>query len=289
MEETISIKIGDRLLHGILHVPDAIISTKAIVIFINGGPQTRVGSHRLYTQLARYLCHRSLFVLRFDYEGLGDSDGDFLGFRFAKPSIGAVLDYVDTRFGKHIRKILWSLCDGATASILYGPEYKDAIAGILICNPYLSDDVTSSQTKIKHYYMKAMLKPGFWRRLLFFDFRPLESLIGLFDSIAKGYGYRNLFRLLGFESNIRLCYKFFESMEKFEGRIGIILSTNDFIALEFHDLYSQWQNKKLRSSNKNISVAYIQNADHTFSNPSDKNQLFDITFKTINLWQELSV
>lgn len=286
MEETISIKLRRRFLHGILHAPDTYGSKKTIVIMINGGPQTRVGSHRLYTQLARYLCRLNFIVLRFDYEGLGDSDGDFSGFRFSAPSIEAVLRYANSRFGRETKKVLWAICDGATASILYGAQHDEAVSGIIVCNPYISDESSSARVKMKHYYLKRMFDRSFWMRLISKDFQPFESLKNFIISMIHGYGYSSIKPGL-LKSRARLGDEIMECLQKFKGQIGVILSTTDLVASEFNDLFIYWMKKKKFYNIDAITVEYIQNASHTFMDPADKKKMFDTTFKMISSWQEI--
>ena len=45
------------------------------VLIVTGGPQYRAGSHRQFVLLARFLAARGMAVLRFDYRGMGDSEG----------------------------------------------------------------------------------------------------------------------------------------------------------------------------------------------------------------------
>ena len=92
MEEAVQFSIANKKLYGILHYPSDNMSN-LIIIMVTGGPQTRIGSHRLYVQLARFLSKKNFLVFRFDYEGLGDSEGDFIGFRGAIPSINAAIDF----------------------------------------------------------------------------------------------------------------------------------------------------------------------------------------------------
>ena len=59
---------------GILHHPEGEQDTAVLIVV--GGPQTRVGSHRLFVHLARSLAKQGIVVFRFDYSGAGDSEGD---------------------------------------------------------------------------------------------------------------------------------------------------------------------------------------------------------------------
>jgi len=62
-------------LRGILSEPDPAISRGACVLLLSPGIKGRVGPHRLYLKIAARLIPLGFHVLRFDYSGLGDSEG----------------------------------------------------------------------------------------------------------------------------------------------------------------------------------------------------------------------
>ncbi|UCD72892.1 MAG: alpha/beta fold hydrolase [Candidatus Bathyarchaeota archaeon] len=69
---------GERLV-GILHVPDKLKrGGKAPgVVMLHGLTGNKIENHRLFVLAARDLCDLGFVVLRFDFRGSGDSDGDF--------------------------------------------------------------------------------------------------------------------------------------------------------------------------------------------------------------------
>jgi len=46
------------------------------VLIVVGGPQYRVGSHRQFVMLARFLADHGVPCMRFDYRGMGDVSGE---------------------------------------------------------------------------------------------------------------------------------------------------------------------------------------------------------------------
>ena len=58
---------------GILSLPATPLARG--VLIVTGGPQYRVGSHRQFALLACHLAGLGIPVLRFDYRGMGDSEG----------------------------------------------------------------------------------------------------------------------------------------------------------------------------------------------------------------------
>jgi len=69
---------GQQLI-GILHVPEDLkpeARAPAIAMF-HGFTGNRTEAHRLFVHVARSLCNSGFVVLRFDFRGSGDSDGEF--------------------------------------------------------------------------------------------------------------------------------------------------------------------------------------------------------------------
>ena len=73
-------KVQNSPLLGILHRPEGVASV-GIIMVAAGGPQYRVGCCRQLLTWARRFADNGIAVLRFDYRGMGDSGGRFLGFR----------------------------------------------------------------------------------------------------------------------------------------------------------------------------------------------------------------
>jgi len=75
VEEALVFDCGGSSLIGVLS--GAALAAERGVLIVVGGPQYRAGSHRQFTLLARHLAERGVPTLRFDYRGMGDSDGGY--------------------------------------------------------------------------------------------------------------------------------------------------------------------------------------------------------------------
>jgi pimeloyl-ACP methyl ester carboxylesterase len=72
----VEVATNGKRLFGILQEPAGKGSTAGIV-FLNAGPQNRVGPQRIYLQAARRFCEAGLTCLRIDLPGVGESEGPF--------------------------------------------------------------------------------------------------------------------------------------------------------------------------------------------------------------------
>ena len=62
-------------LFGFIHKPGN--NTNKAIVFCHSFAEEKLWSHRVYVSLARKLVEQGYIVMRYDYRGYGDSDGDF--------------------------------------------------------------------------------------------------------------------------------------------------------------------------------------------------------------------
>ena len=154
---------GEPLI-GILHQPNPARPAQRLgVLIVVGGPQVRVGSHRQFVQVARALADDGYPVLRFDVRGMGDSAGAQRSFEQLTPDIGAAVDELLRQCPQLQQVVLWGLCDGASASLLYLAERQgDArIAGLCVLNPWVRSELSLARTQVQHYYTRRLVDPAF--------------------------------------------------------------------------------------------------------------------------------
>ncbi|MDX1657109.1 MAG: hydrolase 1, exosortase A system-associated, partial [Candidatus Competibacteraceae bacterium] len=104
-------------LPGIPH-PGAPGAPRGLLVVV-GGPQYRVGSHRQFVLLARYLAAAGVPVLRFDYRGMGDGEGPAVDFTAIGPDIRAALEAFFAHSPGLEEVVLWGLCDAVPAIAAY--------------------------------------------------------------------------------------------------------------------------------------------------------------------------
>ena len=212
---------GDRLV-GIVHrVPEP---ARRGVLIVVGGPQYRVGAHRQFVSLARRLSAEGIPVFRFDYRGMGDSEGKPRDFQDVDQDIAAALDSFMAEYSDLEEVVLWGLCDGASAVAFYG--HKDPrVAAIVMANPWVRSEATQAEATLKHHYRRKLTDPETWRRLVSGKIAVGRSLA----SIGRAAGSTLASR--GTEAG--LPERVLDAMSRFPRPILLFLSGNDFTAREF--------------------------------------------------------
>ena len=76
MEQMVSFISEENTLRGILHLPDNGQADHPAIILCHGFMGNKIGLHRVLVKAARFFCAKGYAVLRFDFSGCGDSDGD---------------------------------------------------------------------------------------------------------------------------------------------------------------------------------------------------------------------
>ncbi|MEO8406874.1 MAG: hydrolase 1, exosortase A system-associated, partial [Oxalobacteraceae bacterium] len=161
-DRAISFSCNDAWLYGILSLPEQALSRGVLILV--GGPQYRVGSHRQFTLLARHLADHGVPVMRFDYQGMGDSEGGAKTFEDVENDLSHAID----RFFKEISSlkelVIWGLCDAASAALFYA--YKDSrVTGLVLLNPWVRTDSGIAKAYLKHYYLGRLIAPDFWQKI----------------------------------------------------------------------------------------------------------------------------
>ncbi|MBB1076112.1 hydrolase 1, exosortase A system-associated [Rhodoferax sp. 4810] len=231
------------------------------LVMVVGGPQYRVGSHRQFVLLARCLASAGFPVLRFDHRGLGDSSAERMPFDAIHEDIGVAIDTLQRQCPGVQRVVLWGLCDGASAALLYSGQHRDPrVAGLCLLNPWVRSDATLARTRIKHYYAGRLLESSFWRQLRDGQYDWRASLSGLWQSLRD---LRQTPALTGAE--LPFQQKMAVALRRFPGKVLLLLSTCDYVAKEFVECTQSdpaWQGLLQLPQLERVDVA---DADHTFS------------------------
>ena len=255
---------GDRLI-GILHQP-ADPGTCGVVVVV-GAPQYRVGSHRQYLLLARELADQGFPVLRFDYRGMGDSGGDFLGFEAVDDDIRAAVDALYHHVPTLDRVALWGLCDGASAICFFAakdPRVKD----VVLINPWVRTEESLARAEIGGYYAARLLSKAFWGRLLSGKIDVLRSAAELLLKLRVALAGAPAGGVAEAAAPASLPQRVAASLRAFGGRTLLILSGRDLTAQEFEGAVLGDKAMAAWSRRPEVSIKRLEEANHTYSKRS---------------------
>lgn len=267
---------GDRLI-GILHQPLG-AQNKIGVVIVVGGPQYRVGSHRQFTIMARAFAAAGYPTLRFDYRGMGDSEGEYLGFRSIDRDISAAVDAIKRETPEIDGVVLWGLCDAASACLIYGGTKKEFVLGKILVNPWIEGATSRAKAYVKHYYIKRIYQKSFWSKLFSASIRIDRALFELVSSFINSLKKESMVRHGGSE----YVKKMFSGLFEAKCPLLMIASEMDLTAQEFliySSKMSQWKNKLHWGGFKLIK---LPEADHTFSKINHLHQMAGICIEWLN-------
>lgn len=263
LEEVVDFRCAQARLWGIVSRPPASVAVAdTAVLIVVGGPQYRVGSHRQFVLLARGLAAAGYPALRFDYTGMGDSEGELRRFDAAGPDLHAALDALVQACPAARRLVVWGLCDAASAALMFAAD-DPRVAGIVAANPWARSDATLAVARLKHYYLARLLQADFWRKLFGGGLHWRDSGRSLLGSLAgarrrapeaaRGHGDDPFQTVMA------------RGLARLRGRVLLILSGNDLTAREFVEYAASSATWQGLLQDPKLTRVELAEADHTFS------------------------
>lgn len=274
-----------RQLFGILEQPIDSPPARLGVILLSPGVKMRVGPGRLYRRLANVFVGLGLPVLRFDFWGLGDSEGEltetFLKDVYNHIEVGRfvddTLDAVDwmQRHGGVDRVVVSGLCGGAITGLLAGSK-DPRIAGLLALGmtPVLASKaadpltyMTRGQLRgLRRGYLKKLTAPTSWLRMMTLrsDFRLMWR--SLTEPLRRNQAGRQ--ESAQSESNDNASPLFpqaFFAMASSHRPILLIFGGTDRLRWEFDEKFVSRHRERLASLKSIYDVHVIDRANHVLS------------------------
>lgn len=280
-EESACFSCAGNTLLGILTQPET--PTERGVIVVVGGPQYRAGSHRQFVHLSRALASAGYAVLRFDYQGMGDSEGDARDFQAVSADIAAAMDALQ-KYVPRVKQIaLWGLCDGASAALLYCHETRDArVSTLCLMNPWLRSETSLARTQLKHYYVQRLLQKSFWTKLIQGGVAGsaltglMRQLQGVFTRTRRAASAatapdQSTVAARPFQQRMAAAWN------DFRGPILLLLSGDDFTAKEFLEYARQDPGWKKALKHPQLTRHDLAGVDHTFSSTAARTWVTKLT------------
>jgi len=290
-------------LFGILHEPEPGIRKSTAIVLLSPGVKMRVAPHGMYTKMARQYVAMGYPVLRFDFYGLGDAEGQVemekLSSVYNSIQLGRYiddtadsLDWLQENYGIS-DFVVGGLCGGAITGMM-AAENDLRIKGLLALGIPVALDV-GEENRHKHMskgqlsqlrsgYIKNLFKWQSWVRLLTFksDFRVLfKSIVQLFKR-KKNITRKSVTSATAENkqhddnTNPRFAPAFLNMLETSRPMLHIF-SGADRLAWEFEEKFSEKHREQLDQYSDVLEIHTIDKANHILGHPDWFNQMLDIS------------
>ena len=251
------------ILYGVVHDPRS--TAKRGVLMVAAGAY-RVGPHRQFLLLARDWAADGIPVLRFDYQGQGDSEGaGTFNLDSLMCDIRSAIDCFALAVPGVERVVLWGLCEAALNSLLYASS-DPRVDGLVLVNPQVENlhRGPRDRGRLRYHHSWQPLRP--WRlagRLARNRVNVLSALSYLTGHIA---------------GSIRpnppgSMDRFLEELNAFKGRSLVILSEGDIYGIEFKANVMRTKAWERLVEDSKVAVLNLPTADHNFTRKELRDQV----------------
>ena len=305
------IKNRDGLsLYGMMHIPkDSSLRKKTAVILLSPGIKSHIGPHRLYVNMAASYAKEGYVVLRFDFHGLGDSEGDVEGTFVADiygsieqgryvHDVDAAMAYLEKEQGIG-RFVLGGLCGGAMTGLIAGSGDSRVVGLIGLGIPVTNASNQVNQSKYMTEGQAASLRTSYfekirdvsaWKRFFSFesDYRaiwrilfrkaPPSSTQLTAISTAPDGSIKHPEGNSVNESNVNMLFpQAFHKMVFSSRKLLLIFSEMDRLYWEFEEKFWQPYKQIYRNKLNLIDVRILKNANHIISFPDSQKEMLGWT------------
>ncbi|MBT3029695.1 MAG: alpha/beta fold hydrolase [Candidatus Thiodiazotropha sp. (ex Lucina pensylvanica)] len=281
-------------LYGILEQPETTVKDTAILL-LSPGIKMRVGPHRMYNKLSKVLVDKGFTVLRYDFYGLGDSEGaldqkilvdvynSIQNGRYIDDTIDA-MDWLGATY--NIDKfVLGGLCGGAITGMLAGSadERVKGLIALGLINVFeggednFSKFVTEGQLEdLKKGYISKLTDIDSWERIITLksDFRTIFKILFkpirvISNSIRENLtaSSKNKIEFVHDESsntNPRFAPTFFSMLQQSK-KMLLVYSGGDRLLWEFKEKFENIYKSHLSDYSHIYELHTIPDANHILS------------------------
>jgi uncharacterized protein len=269
---------GSELI-AMLHLPTQ-PQARGMLSIVAGGPQYRGGVCRMQVHMARQLAAAGVPVLRFDYRGLGDSEGSFLGFLHVEDDLRAALAAFRARVPQLREVVLWGGCDAASASLIHAWKFPE-VTGMVLGNPWVHSETTADVVEIRHYGQR-MRDWDFWLKVLKLQYNPLPAAAtlarGALGRLRRPAGTGAGAAVAIDETGLPFVERMRLGMQRFGGEVLLLMSGRSLRSQEFDELVrgnDPWQ-QALRAPRRVVRHD-IPEGDQAFSTIATRVEVNDVT------------
>lgn len=254
MEQNVQIQSSHVQLAATLHFP---INQKAegrvpLVIICHGFVGNRIGVNRLFVKAAREFASQGFAVLRFDYEGCGESHGEYGSYEFGR-FIQQTRDVIG--YGASIPGV------DKNQIILLGHSLGGAVAAL----------TASVDERIKKLMMWSAVGHPFHDIVQIIGQEEYDKTKTVPYIDHEGYALTNIF-LDSLKSFAPL-----EKCKTFQGDVFVAHGTKDEVIPS--DYCALYQHAFKRGSSRSAVKELIPGADHTFSSLEGSKALYKLSLQ----------
>jgi len=269
-------------LSGILHTPEPTSTRGVCVLLLSPGVKGRVGPHRLYLKVAAGLVAMGFHVLRFDFHGLGDSEGELeehvlasvynsvQGGRYVDDTCAA-MDWLQKTHG--IRTFVASgLCGGSISGLL-AASVDDRIRSVLALGLPVALEggpeewgrhLTRGQlAQLRQGYLRKALSLRSWKRFL----RGRSSYRVIWDALRRKPSEQQSSAAAQPDNTNPLFAPAFFALARSGRPILLVFSGADRLGFEFREKFIERHSRELTTLPHAYHVHTIEHANHVLSDP----------------------
>ena len=286
MREIVNIPCDSSVLHGVAHLPqeDSAARVGLLIISLND-INSKLGPHRLYSELADAAARAGFHVLRYDNRGTGDSPGvcdpSFAQrVKDARTSIG----FFRTRY--RLEAVVgWGLCLGAsvTAHCTVGVRGEERVDGMILCNilaqgsrvshPELDYKIVDIPTLCRHMFLDGNLLRKLRqapRKLHIYR----KNVPKLATNLLKRYGKERQL-----EQQRSGVARVGELLASYPGPCLMIFGGKDAYWTCFLEQVNPGDRLGLAKKRLPLDWAIVDDGDHTFASREQTNELVGYTLQ----------
>jgi len=217
--------------------------------------------------------------MRFDYRGMGDSEGEARSFEDIGDDLRAAIDAFFEAVPGMRDVVLWGLCDGASAAAMYAPSDR-RVAGLVLLNPWVRTAEGLARTTLRHYYRQRLGERSFWSGLLRGRFDLAGSLRSLYGLVRTALAPAPA----ASAPAAALPERMQSALAAFRGRLMVITGGADLTGREFCDLTAATPAWKRLLDAPRVTRHELDGADHTFSRREWRDQVAAWTSAWVRSW-----
>lgn len=289
-EKAVVFSCGPEKLIAIVSLPHLPLPRGVLVIV--GGPQYRAGSHRQFTLLCRALAQQGIACMRVDCRGMGDSQGAMRNYEDIGADIRAASDQFFVEVPELREIVIWGLCDAASAALMCAHR-DERVTGLVLLNPWVRTVEGLAKTQIKHYYGSRLRSVEFWRKVIVGEFAFVSAIRSFIGALATALGIGGRSRVAGDGGAIAIRQssaanplpdRMADGLNRFKGRLLLILSGNDLTAQEFEGVAKGSGRWVKLLADARVTRRELPGANHTFSRREWRDQVAAWTADWVRSW-----